>query len=413
MIKKMNVIKTNDFEKYRVLLPFTAITGKRKKQYLCSELEKMHPCFSDEFAYDSVIKGISLKGLPADVLVINKYKLAEYEGRRKFSGSGFLIENDISKNSRKIAHRFFIHTKWKLSLLTIVGILVVGIAGAICGSHAKPVSSVSEANDFENYENNEINETEDFSLSEKFFEAVSSSNGIVSDFQWKTDGLMEFLNASVKGIYPEDLSVLSENKNTGETVSYEHGLPYMQVSYSKKINALKLKSDIKGKLDNSDFNKAVRNLLSEYGADLKEEKAPPYHIEFSVQRRTQIKELLTKLSEMILQDNRFVTEVSIKVTGNSDLQAGISIERETSAGIGFDVSLLAEYLNFFKDIKKNVETVAKKSVLKSEQTKKISESENPKLRTKIGEIKRADNTYLVFYKNADGKIESYIQKEKL
>lgn len=187
----------------------------------------------------------------------------------------------------------------------------------------------------------------------------------------------------------------------------------MMVSYSKKINARKLKPVIKEGLENSDFNKAIRKLLSDYGAVLKEEKAPPYHIEFSVQRGIQIEKLFENLSELISQDGRFVTEVSIKVSENSYVQAGISIEKENYDGISFNVRLLAEYLNYFEDTEKSVETVKKKSVPKSEQSKKISDYENLRAKNKIGQIKRADNTYLVFYKNADGKIESYIQREKL
>ena len=50
------IIQKKDFESYEIILPFSAIAGKRRRQYLCSELEKMHPCFSDEFAFDNAVK---------------------------------------------------------------------------------------------------------------------------------------------------------------------------------------------------------------------------------------------------------------------------------------------------------------------------------------------------------------------
>ena len=94
MSLKNNVIKRRDFERYEIIVPFSSLVGRRRKSFLSSELEKRHPCFSDEFAFDSGIKKISKKGMLADVLVVNKYKLAEYEQRRKFSGRGFFLERD-------------------------------------------------------------------------------------------------------------------------------------------------------------------------------------------------------------------------------------------------------------------------------------------------------------------------------
>ena len=93
--QRNNVIKKRDFERYEILLPFKALAGKRKKQFLCSELEKLHPCFSDEFAYDSSIHGIKKGGICEEVFVINKFKLAEYEGKRHFAGSGFFMEDNF------------------------------------------------------------------------------------------------------------------------------------------------------------------------------------------------------------------------------------------------------------------------------------------------------------------------------
>ena len=33
-MQKTNILRKNDFEKYEVLLPFSAALGKRRKQYL-------------------------------------------------------------------------------------------------------------------------------------------------------------------------------------------------------------------------------------------------------------------------------------------------------------------------------------------------------------------------------------------
>ena len=64
-----SMLKKKDFECYNVLLPFSTIAGKRRRRYLCSELEKRHPCFSDEFAYDLVLKRLCRKGIQTEVYV--------------------------------------------------------------------------------------------------------------------------------------------------------------------------------------------------------------------------------------------------------------------------------------------------------------------------------------------------------
>ena len=51
-----NLLRKRDFEKYEIEIPFIYALGKRRVKFLSSELEKMHPCFSDEFAFDSNIK---------------------------------------------------------------------------------------------------------------------------------------------------------------------------------------------------------------------------------------------------------------------------------------------------------------------------------------------------------------------
>ena len=77
MNQKDNVLRKKDFEEYEVILPFSSMFGKRKKQFICSELEKMHPCFSDEFTFDNDLKGLRRNGLFEKIFVIRKNKLAE------------------------------------------------------------------------------------------------------------------------------------------------------------------------------------------------------------------------------------------------------------------------------------------------------------------------------------------------
>ena len=75
-----------------------------------------------------------------------------------------------------------------------------------------------------------------------FFDVLKESDGRISFFEWKLDGFTEKLSARLRGIYPEDLTALKDftaRSQTEEFVSYENGLPLMQVFYSQKLSSFK------------------------------------------------------------------------------------------------------------------------------------------------------------------------------
>ena len=77
MYGKNCAVKKSDYEKYSIILPFKFLLGKRRKKFIFKEREKLHPCFSDEYCFDSKILYKNWKFF-ADVLVMNKMKLASY-----------------------------------------------------------------------------------------------------------------------------------------------------------------------------------------------------------------------------------------------------------------------------------------------------------------------------------------------
>ena len=137
-MQKNNVLRKRDYERYEIMIPFIYTFGKRKEKFLCSELEKMHPCFSDEFTIDTSIKGITRKGFFEDVYVMNKLKLAEYERKRSIAGAGFFAEkeSDIAKTGLNFPRRIFVEKRLKLTVYGVIFCLLLGITGIICGSLA-------------------------------------------------------------------------------------------------------------------------------------------------------------------------------------------------------------------------------------------------------------------------------------
>lgn len=464
-----NEIKKKDLEKYEVVIPFFDIAGKRKKQFLSSELEKLHPCFSDEFAFDSGIKKISKKGMLADVLVVNKYKLAEYEQRRRFSGKGFFLERDLSAPKPRVScprvlqKRFFVSPKWRLTYFSLAVCLLVVICGIIFGAfsgswlsknkkEAFQVSletSLSQSagdSDFEDFADfadsaDSADSSDSLSLSEVFFECVSSarpSAGAISLFEWSVQGFTEKLGASLSGLYPENLEGMKkvsgimqdermpsgnalEAGRESTTVIYEQQIPRMKVSYNRKVvqkaspDFINLKVDLKNKLSNSDFNKRLRNLITEHEGFLQEEKAPPYHIEFTcLAEAEESKKILEEIAALVKEEGRQISSVFVNQKYDEkkrrELRIGLSIEELPFSG--FDLKLISKNISLFRESAKDDTALQKQSpnTLVSNQNS-VSTRENASWKVKnpgekIGEIKKSDNSVLVFFKTPEGKIQT-------
>ena len=417
MNHKNNVVKKRDLERYEIILPFSAMAGKRKKQFLCSELEKLHPCFSDEFAFDSVFRKISRKGLCEDVFVMNKYKLAEYEGRRRFSGSGFFVEND-SKDKAGNQNRFcriFIAGKCNLSIFAIYGCFIMciaGIAGGVLAGNSNVVSveATSEITAMDTKGEIPVQsgmESEN-NLVSSFMRAVSEANGKIDLFEWSLEQGKERLAVSVKGVLPENLP---ENFiNGSENILYENGIPQMKLISVKNPVPRESTPSL---IPNADFYKKLREILKSAGAELKEEKAPPYHIEFICKKKSENKKteidsvngwnescmLFQELAKIINEEGRALSSVAIKSLNSEELKVGLSIEKLFFEG--FDLRTVAENLELFES---NPKPSERKKIADGIQTVKAEKDEPEKQLVKIGEIKRPGNAAIVFYKNPDGKI---------
>ena len=120
---KENCLRKEDFDRYIIPLPLSKIAGKSRKKYLFSELEKRHPCFSNEFCFDSKLI-LGKKGFLSDVIVMNKMKLAGYDRK-----NGLMLEKG-GVTGRK---RCFV-PEWKnyivyggVAFLLLAGIVVSGI----------------------------------------------------------------------------------------------------------------------------------------------------------------------------------------------------------------------------------------------------------------------------------------------
>ena len=448
-MQKNNVILKHDLERYEILIPFLNIAGRRRKEFLCSELEKMHPCFSDEFTFDSVIKKICKKGLWEDVFVMNKYRLAEYERKHHFSGSGFYVEKDSKKKDFPVKslfqRRLFVEKKWQLTLYGIIACILIGSCGVIFSALAAAKSSANikktgtlveplslSAASYSQEIQTEASFASELSPVSKLFTIAHNNDGKIKSLEWQlvsnNGAPFESLNASVMGIFPEYLSDFS-----CDSVIYEEGIPRTNIFAKKNlksntattpdlINKVGLNSSTMPATDtglaNADFNKTLRSEITNYGGKLKEEKAPPYHIEFYCEKKllTEKKQMLQKLSEIINSDKRHISSININQTGLSELRIGLTIEKGLCKG-SFDLAEAGENLELFIDTtgtSSNKTLAGGKGMIKEKTDSagnNLYQDESQKLLLekgfqKIGEIKRSGKSTIVYFKSPDGKLKT-------
>jgi len=412
MNQKNNVIKKYDFERYEVLLPYRYLSGRRKRKFLFNELEKMHPCFSDDFCFDSDFKGLTRKGIASDVFVINKRKLAEYEEKRNFQGAGFILEEQKNKK------HFFVSSKMKSVIAGSVLCIVLAITGIIFSSAAcfdqkeeikKEDFTEGKANALtkENYAFEEGG-AEAGELGASFFEAVKLAGGSLNSLKWGFDGFKETISASVKNVYPEELSSISEWKMNGQSIqlSYKGEEPVMSVDYQRKTFTGKGKNNNAYKSDYSGFCHKMRTVLKENNCLMVSEQVHPYCVVFQLSSLsgTIANKLFEKISELLAQNAYGVSKVMIEPNGVDEVSFTIMVEESLEKGL--DLLLIKNNLSLFV-VQKNAEKPNRNPAEKRPKAAdKVFETKNNAENSykKIGVINEKNGNVITFYKGLDGKL---------
>lgn len=417
------VLKNFDYEKYQLVLPYRLLFGRKRKRFIYSELEKIHPCFSDEFCFDSDICKVSKKGFVSDVMVIHKNTLAEYEAKRyesavginRITGSGFFIDSCKRR-------RFFVNEKFKRMIVTLCFVfLMIFISLVLAG--VKRVAGISKKENVQAFafvEEQNVQTADDveqnvaivFRPGEKFFDSISAAGGRVLSFRWEMADGSEVLEAKIKGVFPEQLEEMKMS-----AVNYENEQPVILVTDVRPAHS---KGDFQKTGDmvcssfDPEFYKNVRNVLSKNGAVLKEERLTPYLIRFSCNEKV-LKTLLNGVAGCFADFGGEVCSIYIQAAGGSSSGTGagdfeISIGGEEAAlARGIELAVVAENAEFFGEIKKSQLSV-------SQSRKQNSPVKNDGLEKsegqKIGEIKTAEGSVIIFYKTSDGKIKKMKEESK-
>ena len=390
--RKNNVIKCSPdfYDYYTIPFPIKAMGRIQKNKYLCSQLEKLHPCFSDDCCFDSRIK-FSGHGLQADVVVMQKFRLAEYKSQNHHKP--IYIEE-----LKKIP--FFKDYKIKSGVVILAGVLAFAVffTGIIIKYRQKQQSlqttQASASLDFSE-SNVPALETDGFLQIKTFFETLSLNDGKVTDFSWKLNGFTQDYSIVLKNIFPEQL-LNTMPQVAFSSVAYDNNVPLMSAQF-------------KGALQSSDFlanetvavnelTAAFRGFLFQKKMNIIEETVNPCGIKA---RLLNDESSLTSLLEYFVEENLPLSMLAINVSKEGILiYAGISntpIKNQKS----FYECLLKNVQVFFIQ-----ENPAENFDLKKSPQKAVAKA--PHINKKeivIGKIFRIDGSALEFYKDEEGKIK--------
>ena len=413
-----NLLRESDYEKYQLVLPYRFLFGRRRQRFIYSELEKMHPCFSDEFCFDSNVRKFSRKGLVSDVLVIHKFTLAEYETRRDASGNGFFVS--FCKH-----HRFFKDGKVK-QLFLVKALIVVCVLFCVffsmAGSgfwrkqntqkeiiaEAEPVSVVEET------------DNQRF-LIEQLFSGMRRIGGRILVFRWECNANYESLDAKVKEAFPEDISSLELDDLNMGAVNYENGAPVIQFSVLGRNTAGNIYSSQSGKGSGAqavlagEFYQRNRNILLNYEASLKTEKLAPYELHFICNEKV-FRNIILGLAESCTGADMAVSSVSINardvdgMDGAGDFEISIGCAGSAALAGVDSLAVVGENSDIFGEIKKSVPALPVSN--RASEKKKITNSNKTEIpgARKIGEIKNSDGKVIRFYKTSEGKIKKIMEE---
>ena len=407
-----NAIQQKDYEKYELILPYKAMFGRARQRFIYSELEKMHPCFSDEFCLDSSFKGLSKKGIRSDVLVMHKFKLAEYEARRAFPGLGLALSEGKGK-----AGRYFVSRKIKTAVLAFFMLLILTASFFLRAKLQEVVKHKDTIEEPVAFENQSLLSSKPLPPSfagGDFFELVIKNGGSVNSLSWKSDFFTETIEAEVEGVYPELLSQSFPAANLS-SVKYKDEKPKLKFKNLQKLDFHSAEKVVSPGGNNYGLQSSVRKALEENKAELKEESLRPYRILFTAPRQNFIN--LVSVLYDLFSDNAFlITEITYSIEANQSLEVSISAEEKFAYAAGLPLKNLSEKL---LPGEAGLET-SKKSMPEKNHVRnyRAGPASNENYGLKVGEITRDEildagriqTIRTVFYKTPDGKM---LKKEEV
>lgn len=378
---KNNTVKCAcaDYDFYTIPIPLKTVLQRQKKHYIYSQLEKLHPCFNDDCSFDSHLQ-LEKSGIKANVVVMQKLKLAEYKSNNKHL---YIQEQK---------HHQVFAGKPKAAVFTVTGILVLIIAVALKlifsssdtfeteqNAAAVPESQTALATAFMN-----------FCLPD-FLQRVCELGGIIQTLNWDYDGYNEKFSVNVNGIYPEQIEDFSKSLKISSIV-FDSFVPVMTINLTEH-NVKPAGTFTDYNLYKNDF----RKLIEKNEVALIEETVTPYGVHFSVKENQQ--QELVRLFEYLNVNNFSFSSINIYSSGLS-VNIELTFSEVQFEGQSAVIQTLINNLKLFfhaQDTTQTSKAEEQNKLLQKSQTKQTA-------LVKVGQIIKPDGSVLIFYKDENGKI---------
>lgn len=389
MYGKNCAVKKSDYEKYSINLPFKFLLGKRRKKFIFKELEKLHPCFSDEYCFDSKILYKNWKFF-ADVLVMNKMKLASY----RFDNPRCKLHTE--ENEKRIIfnkHNYLC----LIFLLVFICCIWIAIIYVLNGKKAQTRSFSDIQKDFVEVEQNmaEIGD-----VCNKLFETVKKTKGVIKNFSWENKNSFENLILSVDEVFAEEILIVDSEVDVS-SINYLNNVPNLRLRHGTKVKQPNLES-----VNHFEFLKFIsrfRNLLIDNQCKITEESNYPFSIKFSFSNE-HFEDIFEKISTMFKVELFFCPSLSITKDENVTVELTIENDKKNNSSIN-----PSTYFNIFEFIWKNSNLFFTRKERNFINEKKLQNKKNQKNGIEnekiiIGKIIKNGEQTSIFYKNYEQKI---------
>ena len=217
---------SDDYDFYSISLPVKVLLHQQKNRYISGQLEKLHPCFSDDCSFDSHLR-LEKTGLKADVVVMQKYKIAEYKALHK----------RLFVKERQNIHFFSNKTFVPFCISIVIIVILFFVFFSKFFQNKKQAKILTDNNQKKLLSDFSVNTEVQHFFAPELLNQISELKGFVSDFVWTYDGYNESVSVLIKGLYPEQLDFGSQNLQFS-SVSFEKSIPCFSVSCENKINQI-------------------------------------------------------------------------------------------------------------------------------------------------------------------------------
>jgi len=395
-----NRLLINDYEHYVFPLPVKHLLGKKRSRYIINQLEQRHPCYTQNFDYDSFLR-ISKRGFLSDVIVMDKMKLSEYRNKLNWWNAGFRIEG--SRKLRFISGKITLIYKLGIMILFFLVLVLLGY-----GLKQKKIRTEkivpAEENAIIDYGITAENKIQRFfpagETGTSLLETISKQNGKLSDFSWKIDRYEERITATVKQIFPEGVNDFNVSPEI-TSVNYESGYPVFKISLH---NAVDFFTTSAMEQKENDFEKNIRDILLKKKLTLIEEKYRPYKCKVMVNTDYSF---FLDIDDYCKDNNLGISEININTVNENANQVDICFTNTLDYKNGLSAGSIYKYADVFKSETNNLQRILKAKKSMEKGTHKDL-TEDLKM---IGEVKYQDGKSLIFYTDKHGKIIKQIKGE--